>query len=150
MKSFLLLIICALFSIGTFAQDVNDNADNIIGYYFTEYGGSKGKIRVTKNDNGTYKAQTIWIEKAYDKKGNKIKDVKNPDKSLRNIDIDKVVLADGLKYDKENRCWGGTKIYDPSRGIKANVKAEFVDKDRLKLRGTIMGIGASVYWVRIK
>ena len=53
MKKFLLLIICALFSIGTFAQEINDNADNIIGDYFTEYGGSKGKIRVTKSDNGT-------------------------------------------------------------------------------------------------
>ena len=150
MKKFLLLIVCAIFTIVTFAQGINDNGDNIVGDYYTEYGGSKNKIRVTKNSDGTYMAQAFWVEKAYDKNGNKIKDKKNPDKSLRNIDIDKVVLADGLIYDKEKKSWGGTKIYDPSKGIKVTVSAEFVTKDKLKLRGSILGIGATLYWERIK
>ena len=150
MKNLLLFFTCALFAITTFAQGINDNGDNIVGDYYTEYGGSKNKIRVTKNNSGSYKAQVFWVEKDYDKEGNKIKDKKNPDKSLRNIDIDKVVLVDGLVYDKENKSWGGTKIYDPSKGIKVAVSAQFVTNDKLKLRGTILGIGATLYWERIK
>mgnify|MGYP006318375813 CR=1 FL=1 len=50
----------------------------------------------------------------------------------------------------EDKEWGGAKIYDPSKGIRVNVTAEFVDAKRLKLRGTIMGIGTTLYWTKIK
>ena len=71
-------------------------------------------------------------------------------KSLRNVDIDQVVIVKGLKYDAEDKTWGGTKIYDPSKGIRVNVTAEFETADKLKLRGTILGIGTTLYWTRIK
>ena len=77
-------------------------------------------------------------------------DVKNPDKSLRNTDIDKVVIVKGLKYLKSDKQWGDAKIYDPSKGIRVNVTAEFVGPKKLKLRGTILGIGTTLYWTKIK
>ena len=131
------------------AQNLNDNGDNIVGEYLTDRGGSKSKVRVTRNDNGTYTAQVFWVENALDKNGNKRKDVKNPDKSLRNVDIDKVILVDGLKYDAEDKKWGGTKIYDPTKGLKVNVSAEFVEPTKLKLRGTILGVGVTLYWNKL-
>ena len=151
MKEFMMTIFCALmFSLSTFAQGINDKADNIVGEYLTDRGGSKSKVRVTKNADGTYSAQVFWVEKPYDAKGNKRKDVKNPDKNLRNVDIDKVVIVKGLKYDAEDKTWGDAKIYDPSKGIRVNVTAEFVDAKKLKLRGTILGIGTTLYWTRIQ
>ena len=151
MKNFIMTIICTLFVITpTFAQGINDNADNIVGEYLTDRGGSKSKVRVTKNADGTYNAQVFWVEKPNDANGNKRKDVKNPDKSLRNVDIDQVVIVKGLKYDKSEKIWGDTKIYDPSKGIRVNVTAEFVTADKLKLRGTVFGIGTTIYWTRIK
>ena len=134
----------------SFAQGFNDKADNIVGEYLTDRGGNKSKVRVTKNPDGTFSAQVFWVEKPFDAKGNKRKDVKNPDKSLRNVDIDQVVIVKGLKYDAEDKTWGGTKIYDPSKGIRVNVTAEFESADKLKLRGTILGIGTTLYWTRIK
>ena len=151
MKNFIMTIVCALLvSVPTFAQGINDNADNIVGEYLTDRGGNKSKVRVTKNADGTYNAQVFWVEKPNDANGNKRKDVKNPDKSLRNVDIDQVVVVKGMKYDKEDKTWGDTKIYDPSKGIRVNVTAEFVSADKLKLRGTILGIGTTIYWTRIK
>ncbi|MEE1234062.1 MAG: DUF2147 domain-containing protein, partial [Bacteroidaceae bacterium] len=88
--------------------------------------------------------------KPLDDKGQKRKDVKNPDKKLRQVDIDKVVVVQGLKYDADDKEWGDAKIYDPSKGIRVNVTCEFVDAKRLKLRGTIMGIGTTLYWTKIK
>ena len=150
MKKILMMILCAFLIMPAFAQGFNDKADNIVGEYLTDRGGSKSKVRVTKNQDGTYNAQVFWVEKPNDAKGNKRKDVKNPDEKLRNVDIDQVVIVKGLKYDKEDKTWGDTKIYDPSKGIRVDVTAEFDNADKLKLRGTIFGIGTTIYWTRIK
>ena len=147
----MMTILCTLMvALPSFAQGFNDKADNIVGEYLTDRGGNKSKVRVTKNPDGSFSAQVFWVEKPFDAKGNKRKDVKNPDKSLRNVDIDQVVIVKGLKYDAEDKTWGGTKIYDPSKGIRVNVTAEFESADKLKLRGTILGIGTTLYWTRIK
>ena len=151
MKGFMMTLLCALvFSMPSIAQGINGKADNIVGEYLTDRGGSKSKVRVTKNADGTYDAQVFCVEKPHDAQGNKRKDVKNPDKALRNVDIDQVVVVKGWKYDAEEKVWGGTKIYDPSKGIRVNVTAEFVDANKLKLRGTVFGIGTTLYWTRIK
>ncbi|MBR7167028.1 MAG: DUF2147 domain-containing protein [Bacteroidaceae bacterium] len=151
MKNIIITLICAVaFSMPAISQNYNDNADNIIGEYLTDRGGSKSKVRIVKVADGTYTAQMFWVENPYDKDGKKRKDVKNPDKSLRNTDIDKVILVKGLKYDKKEKEWNGAKIYDPSKGIRVNVEAEFVDEKRLKLFGNIWGIGTTIYWQKIK
>lgn len=151
MKKFIMTIICAaMFSLPSFAQGINDRADNIIGEYLTDRGGSKSKVRITKNADGSYNAQVFWVENPLDKNGQKRKDVKNPDKSLRNVDIDQVVIVKGLRYDAEDKQWGGAKMYDPTKGIRVNATAEFETADKLKLRGTILGMGVTLYWTRIK
>lgn len=151
MKKFIITLLgIAMFALPSFAQGINDNGDNIVGEYLTDRGGSKSKVRVTKNANGTYDAQVIWVENPYGADGKKRKDVKNPDAALREVDIDQVVIVKGLKYDSEDKCWGGAKIYDPSKGIKVNASAEFETADKLKLRGTILGMGVTLYWTRIK
>ncbi len=152
MKSFIITFFCAIsLALPTFAQStLNTKADNIIGEYLTDRGGSKSKVRVTKATDGTYTAQLFWVENPTDANGKKRKDVKNPDKKLRNTDIDKVVIIKGLKYIKEDKQWGDTKIYDPSRGFRVNVTAEFVSADKLKLRGTVFGVGTTIYWKKLK
>jgi uncharacterized protein (DUF2147 family) len=151
MKKLMMIFMGALMMVlPSFAQGINDKADNIVGEYLTDRGGSKSKVRVTKNVDGTYDAQVFWVEKPLDAKGNKRKDVKNPDKNLRNVDIDQVVVVKGLKYDANDKVWGDTKIYDPSKGIRVNVTAEFESSEKLKLRGTILGIGTTIYWTKIK
>ena len=151
MKKLFVTLFCAIvFAMPSFAQNMNDNGDNIVGEYLTDRGGSKSKVRVTKAADGTYTAQMFWVEKPLDKNGNKRKDVKNPDEKLRNVDIDKVVIVKGLKYLKEDKEWGDAKIYDPSKGIRVNVSAEFIEPKKLKLRGTIFGIGTTIYWQKLK
>ena len=148
MKKLMMIFMGALMMVlPSFAQGINDKADNIVGEYLTDRGGSKSKVRVTKNVDGTYDAQVFWVEKPLDAKGNKRKDV---DKNLRNVDIDQVVVVKGLKYDANDKVWGDTKIYDPSKGIRVNVTAEFESSEKLKLRGTILGIGTTIYWTKIK
>ena len=151
MKRFILMFTCVVMTaFSAYAQELNNNADNIVGEYLTDRGGNKSKVRITKNAEGTYDAQVFWVEKPLDKDGKKRKDVKNPDKALRNVDIDKVVLVRGLKFDAEDKEWSGAKIYDPTKGIRVNATAYFESKNKLKLRATILGIGQTIYWQKIK
>lgn len=131
-------------------QPLNDNGDNIVGTYSSKQGDDNFKAKIVKLEDGTYQGQVIWLEHSTDANGNKILDAKNPDKSLRNTPADEIVLFTGLKYNAKKHRWDGTKIYDPQRGIRASLTVEFTEKGQLKLRGSILGIGESVYWDKIE
>ena len=150
MKKIIFTLMCVLMAISSSAQDLNSKGDNIIGEYLSIKDGSKSKIRISKESNGTYTAQVFWVEKAYDANGNKRKDTKNPDKNLRNVDLDKVILIKDLKYDAKGKEWSDTKIYDPGSGKIYSVDIEFKDAKTLKVYGNILGIGKTVYWTRIE
>ena len=60
------------------------------------------------------------------------------------------MLFSGLRYNAKKHRWDDTKIYDPQRGIRANLTVEFVADGRLKLKGSLMGISESVYWTKVK
>ena len=147
MKRFLTTItLAALCTISVFAQ--NDKADNIIGKYICGTGKDAYKVEITKQSDG-YKCQIFWVADPLDENGKPSLDTKNPDKSLRNVPMDRVVLFTGLKYNAEKKHWTDTKIYDPNRGIKVKVTINFDNPKVLKVRGTVLGIGETVTWNRL-
>ena len=131
------------------ADDPNSSADSIIGNYLVEFKGEKSKVKISKGANGTYTAQIYWVENRLEKDGTVRKDSKNPDKSLRNVDCDKIVIFKGLKYDSSAKIWTGANIYDPVRGINASLKAWFKDPKTLALKGSKMGFSETVTWTRM-
>lgn len=143
----------ALFSVSSFVssaqESLNDYADGILGDYEVSHQGESSKVRVTKEADGTYTVQVFWVQDRLDKKGNVRLDEKNPDKSLRNVECDKIVLISGLKYDEEKHKWGDAKIYDPTRGIRANVVCEFRPDGLLRVKGSLLGFSQSVYWKKL-
>ena len=82
------------------AQETLDSgADKIVGMYYVAYEGQESKVRFTKEDDGTYTARTVWVKGCRDEDGNVLqRDVKNPDKKLRNTPCDSIVLITGLEY----------------------------------------------------
>ena len=148
MKKFFFSILFCLAAITTFAQ--NDRGDNILGKYEAEEGIDAYRVEITKSADGTYKAQIYWVADMLDKDGNVNLDTKNPDKSLRNTRIDRVVLISGLKYNPEKQNWSGAKIYDPGRGIKVAATLAFDNPKVLKVKGTVLGIGETVVWRRLQ
>lgn len=149
----IMLTVCLMGFMGLSAQEKksNSNADDILGNYQAVQGGEEFKVKFTKNKNNTYKAQIYWLKEPNDPKtGKPLLDTKNPDKELRNKPSSQVVLIDGLKYNKEKKCWDDAKIYDPQRGIRANVTATFQKDGKLMLEGKILGIKETVYWTPIK
>lgn len=129
---------------------MNDDGDNIVGTYMghqKDHGDFK--VKIWKTTSGTYCAKLLWVEKDKDERGHKYTDVNNPDKTLRNTPCDQIVVFTGLKYDAEKKRWGDTKIYDPNRGMKANMVARFENDGRLSVTGSKLGFSQTVYWVRV-
>lgn len=151
MKKLLFVLLTFLCVSPIIAQNpLNDKADNIVGIYMSKQGDDKFKAKIAKLTDGTYRGQVIWLENDKDAKGNKILDAKNPDKSLRSKPADQIVLFSGLKYNAKKRRWDDTKIYDPQRGIRANMTAEFAADGKLRIKGSLFGISESVYWTKEK
>ena len=146
--TFLALFLAAF----SFAQTNGDNsvANSILGDYESVQGKDHFKAHVTQNNDGTFKAQIFWIENDKDENGSKLLDANNPDKSLRNVPVDQIVLFDGLRYNASKKVWNDTKIYDPQRGIRANLTCEFQPDGKLMLKGSVVGISEKVYWTKIK
>jgi uncharacterized protein (DUF2147 family) len=146
MKRFLIALCAFLLSMGAFAQ--NDKADNIVGTYLCGTGKEAYKVQIVKLADGTYRGAVCWTAHLYDDNGKVRTDVKNPDKTLRNVPMDKVVVFSGLQYDARKQHWSGTKIYDPNRGLRVKMTAKFEQTGTLVVRGTVLGIGESVTWVK--
>ena len=147
---FLIMLFVACFLPASAQSSLNNVADNIVGEYKGAQGSDPFKVRITKQQGNTYKAQIIWVQKLKDADGKIRLDAKNPNKELRTVPADKIVLMDGLKYNESKKQWDGTKIYDPQRGIRANVVCTFSSDGSLKLKGSVMGIGETVTWTKIK
>lgn len=148
MKKLLLAVSALLLTIGLSAQ--NNKAGNIVGTYDCGTGIDAYKVKITEQSDGTYKGTVCWTADLYDENGKIKTDTKNPDKALRNVPMDKVVIFTGLKYDAEKQHWTGAKIYDPGRGIRVKMTAKFEGPGKLVVRGTVLGIGESVTWTREK
>lgn len=128
----------------------NSNADNILGMYYYESGDDACRVMIEKMPDGSYRGTVCWTNDLYDASGKKKTDVKNPDKSLRNVPMDQVVIFSGLRYNPEKKNWDGGKIYDPRRGIRAKMTARFESEGSLSIRGSVMGIGETVIWTKEK
>lgn len=150
MKHFVITALCLILPfVQISAQDKNSMADNILGKYLVIHASEESKVEVTRQPDGTYKAQIYWVKNAYDSKGNKRGDEKNPDKELRSTPCDEIVLFWDLKYNAEKKRWDKGKIYDPTKGIRANLSATFDKDGKLRVKGSLMGFSQTVIWVPI-
>ena len=148
MKKFLSFLATLAFC--TFAVSAqNDKADNIIGKYICGAGKDAYKVEISKQADGNYGCRIFWVADPLDENGKPALDTKNPDKSLRTVPMDKVVLFKDLKYNADKKHWSDTKIYDPNRGIRVKVTISFDNPQTLKVRGTVFGIGETVTWKRL-
>lgn len=151
-KIAMILALSSLFSMAVAAQaSLNMNPDSILGVFLVPEEGNDSKVIFTRNADGTYDCAIVWMESPIDPSTGKVwLDVHNPNKSLRSRSCMGLKLMRGLKYNAAKKCWDGTKIYDPNRGISANVHASFDSNGRLVIKGTILGIGETVYWTRVE
>lgn len=101
------------------------------------------KIEIFQSGNKFY-GKIIWGT------GSSPKDVKNPDKTLRNRDLIGLSILNGFVFDGDDTWEDGT-IYDPREGKTYSCKMEMDGMNKLKIRGFI-GIsllGRTETWTRV-
>ena len=154
MKKYLAILAMALMIAPavTHAQNtLNSAADNILGDYECFDEGNESRMHITKNVDGSFTGTLFWLKDDLDPKtGDCWKDYRNPDKSLRSRYVHDIPLVVGLKYNAEKKQWDKGKVYDPNRGIKANCTAQFSQNGDLVIKGTVLGIGESITWKKMK
>ena len=107
-KVFFLVITLLTFGLVSAQNALNNAADNIVGTYSGTQDGENFRAKITKQPDGTYQGQIVWMQNDKDADGNKRLDTKNPDKSLRNTPCDRIILFSGLQYNADKKCWDGT------------------------------------------
>ena len=151
-KIFTIIAATFLMTFAANAQNaLNSKADSILGDYECFEEGNESRMHITKNVDGSFTGTLFWLKDDLDPKtGDCWKDYRNPDKSLRSRYVHDIPLVVGLKYNAEKKQWDKGKIYDPNRGIKANCTAQFSQNGDLVIKGTVLGIGESITWKKMK
>lgn len=142
----LLLPALALFVAGGVSAQ---NPDRIVGLYKAVEEGNEFKAEFRRQADGSYRAQVVWLKNPVNPDGTPKLDEKNPDKSKRSVRADRIVLIDWVKYDARKGVWSGGRVYDPTKGKSYKVDVSFNNDSTLRVTGSLMGIGRSVYWTKI-
>ena len=141
-----LLAVAALTVTGAAAQ----HADRILGVYKAVEEGKESKVEFTRQPDGSYRGQIIWLKQPDNPDGTPKLDVKNPDAAKRSVRADRVVVVDGVKYDAKKEVWNGGRVYDPTKGKSYKVEVSFEDAATLRVKGSLLGFSRSVYWTKIE
>lgn len=126
------------------------SSDDVVGLWYSEKD-SEGLIPVVEiyKENGKYYGYFFDYKGGYN--GPEKKDVKNPNKELRELPLKGLVYLMGLSFD--NGEWKGGKIYNPYDGKTYNGKMSLSeDKKTLTVRGSLdkAGIlGKSMKWTKV-
>lgn len=143
MKKLMSLAVVMMFSAFSFAQ----NADDIIGTWYTE--GGKSKIEITKKD-GKYSGKIIWLKEPNREDGTPKLDKNNEKESLRSRGILGLPVIQNFEWDDDEYEEG--TIYDPENGKTYSCEITWKDINTLNVRGYIgfSLLGRDTVWNRVK
>lgn len=147
MLKMVVVALCTLCATTTFAQSA---ADKLLGVYHAVEEGKESKVKFTKLADGTFQGQIIWLLNPNNEDGSRKYDVKNPNPELRKVPSDQVVIIYGLKYNAEDNCWEGGKVYKPNNGKTYRCEISFKDDKTLRVKGSLGPISLSRYWNKVE
>lgn len=147
MLKMVVVALCTLCATTTFAQSA---ADKLLGVYHAVEEGKESKVKFTKLADGTFQGQIIWLLNPNNEDGSRKYDVKNPNPELRKVPSDQVVIIYGLKYNAEDNCWEGGKVYKPNNGKTYRCEVSFKDAKTLRVKGSLGPISLSRYWNKVE
>lgn len=130
------------------------DADRIVGVYYVveEESGEESKIKIARDEDGTYYAQVVWMKNPNMPDGSPKLDFNNPDPALRSVRADQIKMMTGLQYNAKKREWEHGKVYNPINGKMYKSYMEFVGENRLKVRGYlgVAMLGRTMYWTKVE
>lgn len=113
--------------------------DSFLGYW--EFENKKVIVEIVK-EKDEYRGYVRWLKELVYPKGDSMEgkeqiDRNNPDILLKNRKVLGLKVVDGLKYDKKQKKLVGGWIYDSWNGKYYYGEAKLLDKNNIKLRGSV-------------
>lgn len=131
-----------------------DEADKIVGVYYVieDETGEESKIKIARDEDGTYYAQVVWMKNPDMPDGSPKLDFNNPDPALRTVRADQIKMMTGLEYNPKKKEWEHGKVYNPINGKMYKGYMTFVSETKLKVRGYLgfSMLGRTMYWTKVE
>ncbi|MDE7149693.1 MAG: DUF2147 domain-containing protein [Bacteroidales bacterium] len=131
-----------------------DEADRIVGVYYVieDETGEESKIKIARDEDGTYYAQVVWMKNPDMPDGSPKLDFNNPDPALRTVRADQIKMMTGLEYNPKKQEWEHGKVYNPINGKMYKGYMTFVNDTKLKVRGYLgfSMLGRTMYWTKVE
>ncbi len=118
--------------------------NEIEGIWLTHEKNSRIEI---SNQGDSYQGRIVWLEQTTDRKGNPLKDRKNPDPKLRDREIMGMEMLSDLTY--ADGVWKG-KLYGPKRGRTTDVTLRLLSEEELGVGVSVMGMTRNFTWKRVR
>lgn len=145
-----ILFFTFLLSIATLYVGAQNPAEAILGKWMSEE--NNCEVDILKNGNEFY-AIIIWFDDTDDpsRPMNERRDIKNPDKSLRNHKIIGSRVLQGLVYNNKKKGWEDGFVYDATSGRTWNANVWLMDNGNLKVRGFwhFQWLGRNLFFKRV-
>ncbi|MCH7401733.1 DUF2147 domain-containing protein [Belliella kenyensis] len=146
MKNLIFPSFLILFSLFMTSLSFAQNADDILGEWYTTE--KDAKIKIFKSGN-KYSGKIVWLKEPNENGKPKV-DENNSDKSKRGQPIQGLELLSDFEWN--GKVWENGTIYDPSSGKTYSCTIKKKDDKTIDVRGYI-GIslaGKSVEWTKVK
>lgn len=137
MRNYIILLVLSVGVISTLSAQ-----SSVEGVWLTE--GGQMKVEIYKKDGLCY-GKVAWLEEPNDSKGEPLKDVKNPDESLRSRPLMGMELFSRLT-EKDGK-WIGT-MYAPKRGITLDIELQLSNQDELEVDVEFRRFSKEQTWTR--
>ena len=145
-KVLFMMLAAALFIIPV--ASAQNKTDDILGKWLNE--DEDAHIEITKR-NDMYYGKLVWLKDPIDEETGKPKvDDDNPDPKLQNRPVLGLEILTDFVFDKDE--WEDGNIYDPKTGKTYDCYMKFVEENKIKIRGYVLGItllGRTTYWTRV-
>lgn len=139
------LLVLTVFFIWSNTVSAQSKSNDILGVYLNPNGNSK--IKIYKTDN-QYLGKIIWLIEPLDKKGKPKRDVKNPNKELRDRPLMGLVTLTDLQFIDDK--WSDGKMYSPERGKSIDFEVVSITKESMKIKISFGIISKEVELKRIE
>jgi uncharacterized protein (DUF2147 family) len=133
---------------GSTPADLNATGDPT-GLWWAEGGAAQVEI---SRCGASLCGQVVWLRSPFDLMGCPLRDVENPDATLRDREVLGLEILQRLQRVAENPgVFGGGHIYDPGNGRTYRATLRQVGPDRLDVRGYVgfEFIGRTSVWRRV-
>ena len=144
MKSIIPILLLSLLLQSGFTQ--NFSGDKILGNWLSD---NRQTIIEFFEDDGAYFGKMVWLKFPYDQNGEVKRDIKNPDRHLRDRFLLGMVCISDFIY-AGNAFYSGGKGYSPDFGKYLKGTMRMLDENTLEVNVKIAFFTKTVLWTRIE